>query len=520
MDVETTFPLRYWINLGRRQDRRFETEFALLHAGITAERFPAIDARFVRKTRGYATRGRYALALTQRMLLRRADLRGASAVLIMEDDVVFHPDLQEKLREIDLPDDWGIFYLGCAHQTRPEPAGKGIVRTKYALDTHAFAVRDKYYRAVMAALSVNNHDDVAHARASDWFLANLHETIPTYACYPNLAWQAVQQSDLADGVYSNYTRSGEQISGSGEMIGIQAEMWGTSRWSPHKQNRPSERQGTNSVECGPDKRRTMTEPKLGLLFLTRGDVHQPEIWHEFIKEADSDVRVFSHPKHPAEVSTGFLADTVIAKHHETSWGDISLVRAMLDLLATALRDPTLTHFAFLSESCIPVRPWAEMKRRLILDPRSMLDIANSDNMKAQHRDRIAGVKDLPDSCRRGHSQWSLLDREAASCICESDFTEKFANISAPDEHYFGSILALRGFEENSKINRNPLTWVKWTEERNTTYPIVHDRITPATIFELTTFTGFFARKFTESSDIGEWGLHRAGTQSHQIIEKV
>ena len=44
MDFGETFPLRFWINLGRREDRRHEVEGELEKAGIVAERFAAVDA--------------------------------------------------------------------------------------------------------------------------------------------------------------------------------------------------------------------------------------------------------------------------------------------------------------------------------------------------------------------------------------------------------------------------------------------------------------------------------------------
>lgn len=47
MNFEATFPVRYWINLGRRADRRGEVEWMFERAGVRAERFPAVDARFV-----------------------------------------------------------------------------------------------------------------------------------------------------------------------------------------------------------------------------------------------------------------------------------------------------------------------------------------------------------------------------------------------------------------------------------------------------------------------------------------
>ena len=84
MDFEQALPLRFWINLGRREDRRVETEGRLEELGITAERFAAVDAsqnpevrdqrpekmEIACEVRGYESAGRYALALTQRLALR------------------------------------------------------------------------------------------------------------------------------------------------------------------------------------------------------------------------------------------------------------------------------------------------------------------------------------------------------------------------------------------------------------------------------------------------------------------
>jgi hypothetical protein len=45
MEIEKAFPLRFRINLGRREDRRNETEARLAEAGVAAERFVAVDGR-------------------------------------------------------------------------------------------------------------------------------------------------------------------------------------------------------------------------------------------------------------------------------------------------------------------------------------------------------------------------------------------------------------------------------------------------------------------------------------------
>lgn len=511
MDIGKTFPARYWINLGRRQERRADTEWRLHKAGITAERFPAVDARFVRKIRGYESAGRYALALSQRLAIRKAMLAGAEAVLLLEDDVVFHPELLERLEGIELPDDWGILYLGCAHRRRPSPVADGLVRTPYALDTHAFAVRAPYYRRVISALGRRDEEACRHPRASDWFLANLHGEIPTYACYPNLVWQEVSSSDLMGGTYSNYTPDGEQISSHGETIALQSELWGVRRWQAWSRpelgdvdGEPPTTSANPATSADPGSR---IDPKLGLLFLTHGDVNHPDLWQDFIRQAGDGVRVFSHPKDPAAAAHGFLANTAIPENVETKWGDISLVRAMLPLLRNGLADPSLTHFMFLSESCVPIRPWREMRRSLLNDPRSMIPYQGHQEMSPLHLERILKVRDLPAHTRRVHPQWILLDREAATCVAETDLTGRFERVFAADEHYFGTVLALRGFP-NERIRRQAATWVEWKDAGRDGGPKEVSQLSWELMRELSGFSGFFARKFPVGSDIGKWGLHR------------
>ncbi len=489
MDIEQQFPARYWINLGRRQDRRFETEWQLEMAGITAERFPAVDARFVRKNRGYESAGRYALALSQRLAIRKAMLTGAEAVLILEDDVIFHPDLKARLAEITLPEDWGIFYLGCAHVKRPWPAGPGIVQTHYALDTHAFAVNARYYKRVIAALDARiiANRGKSHPQASDWYLANLHQEIPTYACYPNLAWQAVAASDLAGVTYSNYTTDGSQISAAGETLGLGAEVAGGTRWKwPAPVNLP---ESPEKPEFFPPT------PRIGVLFLTHGGLNQPECWQKWLEAAAGEARGFAHIKTPESVEEEWFLDLQIPETVKTAWADISLVRAMLALLREAIQDATLTHFAFVSESCIPIKSWAETRRRLAFDGRSMIGFEATEPMREYHRQRFDAVPWMEPRCRQVHPPWVMLNREAAECLLEDDFTDRFAEMFAPDEHYIGSVLAMKGYPiDETHILRQCPTWIRRTENSDGPMsPDVIHTVPPGLRREWLDFPGFFAR---------------------------
>jgi GR25 family glycosyltransferase involved in LPS biosynthesis len=510
MDFEETFPLRLWINLGRREDRRHAVEAELEKAGIVAERFAAVDAACIpagnvpvldrpQPVRGYESAGRYALGLTQRLALREAARRKAPAVLLLEDDVVFHPNFRALIATVELPEDWGIFYLGCAHTRKPEWAGSRVVRVREAADTHAVAIRAPYFRRVMDLLDRHQKANPGVPAASDRFLALLHEEIPTYACFPNLAWQATSESDLIGEKYSNYSRDGWQKNWPAAVEALLEELVTESDAEPTVPL-PAKAAPLRVVEPSPPA------PKLALLFLTRGDVHHPEIWQEFIAAAPDQVKMFSHPKNPPAVVGGFLDGTAIAERHQTAWGDISLVRATRSLLLAALADSTLTHFVLLSESCVPVRPLPEMLRHLRLDPRSRFGFRTLKEASKRHAARISTTPQVPADCWRFQSQWWLMDRAAAVFSATLDFTSLFEGMLAADEAYFATVLSMQGFPLEGNVVKRDITWTSWEKDAGspTAWPTLPNEKRRAILDS----GAFFARKFPKGADIGRHGLHR------------
>jgi len=517
MDFNKTFPLRYWINLGRRADRRGETEYRLAEAGITGERFPAVDSRFVGRmaleklkpadqpaivvadsimpvlletkrpaamVRGYESAGRYALALTQRLAIRQARQHCAEAVLLLEDDVILHPNFRSLLAGIELPDDWGIFFLGCQHFEEPIPCAPGIVRVKHAVDTHAVAIRKPYYNRVIEALNAHGKPTPSHPLASDRFLAALQSEIPSYACFPNLAWQANEASDLVHSTYTLYQSGGTQKFGHELVEGTFARLVGTKLAMPG-----------------------LAEAKLGLLFLTRGDVNHPAIWREFVADSPERVRVFSHPKYPEALKGGFLDDTMIPDRHETAWGAISLVKASLALVRTALEDETLTHFVLLSESCVPIRPLSEMLRYLRLNPRSRFGWREWSKCGDMQKARAVQLPQVPTGCWRFQQQWWLLERMAAEWVARVDYTDVFAGMPIPDEAYFATVLSLLGYPVEDRVENKDITWAYW--EKNHGSPASFSTVDSATVQQMAESSAWFARKFPPNSDIGRWRLHHA-----------
>lgn len=229
MQFDETFPLKLCINLSRRQDRRFRMDMEFFTRGLDVQRVRAIDKKFVRRLRHYPTAGRYANAISHRLAIRKAKLCGASTVLIFEDDVVFATDFEERIAQLELPDDWGIWYLGCRHWNRPTPIAPGLVRVAWGMDTHAYAVKAERYNEVLQAMRSPHNAENYRKEVCDWGvdfpLAELHKTIPTYACWPNLAWQYGGDSDLINTEWQGgYSKSGRQRDRLEVLEGVDWEM--------------------------------------------------------------------------------------------------------------------------------------------------------------------------------------------------------------------------------------------------------------------------------------------------------
>lgn len=196
-ELEKTFPLRLYINLSRREDRRTELEYQFALQGLLVERLSAADGRLARNTRRYGVANKYACRLSHRMAIRQARLRGAPAVLIFEDDAILHPKFRRIAEALQPPDDWGILFFGCTHINTPEVVSPGWLKVKQVWSLQAYAVRAKWYDLVLETLAaVGMPGDLADGLGTDVAISHLADEIPMYSVYPNIAWQNEGYSDL------------------------------------------------------------------------------------------------------------------------------------------------------------------------------------------------------------------------------------------------------------------------------------------------------------------------------------
>lgn len=211
MDLDFEIPYKVCLNPPRMEERRRTVSEMFRMHRLRVIRWPSKENGGRRHSRGFANAGLRENYLTFLLAVRKARALGRKALLFLEDDVILHDQFRERAADLEVPSDWGLLYFGCLHMERPEFTGPGLLRVARALDTHAVAVNSRYYKTILHSLRIRRA--AAGATASpplDVALSILHKTIPTYAVWPNLAWQRLGYSYHSGGIYSNYTEDGSQ----------------------------------------------------------------------------------------------------------------------------------------------------------------------------------------------------------------------------------------------------------------------------------------------------------------------
>lgn len=201
--------------------------------------------------------------------------------------------------------------------------------------------------------------------------------------------------------------------------------------------------------------------KVAFLFLTQGDLNKSEMWRRFFQDAPpSQYNIYVHNSKP--ITHGWLRPFGLKTIVDTQWGTISLVKATRLLLQQAVRHPSNKRFVLLSESCIPIYAFDEVYARAMRQPVSCIASvkATGDHLRKRW-EKVADKSRLPlsDFCK--HHQWFMLNRDTAIFFADADLSWVFADVEAPDEHYF--LNACRMF--NIPVRPKQITYVDWTNRR-------------------------------------------------------
>lgn len=192
------------INLERRSDRWEESVEEFKKHNLDVKRYRAFDGNELNSIQGLNA-GQVGAIYSHRGIVQYAKDKNLDNILILEDDVEFDDNINQKFLEISsrIPDDWDVILFGGNHAGN-NPWSKGnlveisenVFKVTYSLALHCYAVRNTVYDFVIHTLSKMND-------TNDAMFAGIQSQINCYILRPHLAWQRPSYSDLC-GIYSDH----------------------------------------------------------------------------------------------------------------------------------------------------------------------------------------------------------------------------------------------------------------------------------------------------------------------------
>lgn len=192
------------INLDRRVDRWEECKIEFNNCNLNVHRFCAFDGKSL-PSNSILNPGQVGAIYSHRGVIQKAKKKSLENILILEDDVKFDENINEKFSDIfpRIPSDWDIILFGGNHVGN-NPWAKGqlvkidenVFRVTHSLALHCYAVKNTIYDLVIDTLSKMND-------TNDSLFAQIQHKVNCYIIRPHLAWQRPSYSDLCE-IYSDH----------------------------------------------------------------------------------------------------------------------------------------------------------------------------------------------------------------------------------------------------------------------------------------------------------------------------
>mmetsp|Transcript_38881 Transcript_38881/g.122521 ORF Transcript_38881/g.122521 Transcript_38881/m.122521 type:complete len:274 (+) Transcript_38881:284-1105(+) len=223
---------------------------------------------------------------------------------------------------------------------------------------------------------------------------------------------------------------------------------------------------------------------IALLFLTYGEVNNPEAWAQWLRKEEADkFSVYVHAKEANKVQHDLFRRNLV-KAVDTAWGRVSLVRAHLVMLREALKESKNEWFVLLSNSCLPMVSFETLFDYLNAHKgKSFFDLHKVESQRFQRENfrrvleekkanmsegkekELALLEELASKEHgetiQAHSQWCILCREDAKALAEAQDAELWLSAFdlLLDEEYVDKSLMLAPDE------LLPLTYLRYHARR-------------------------------------------------------
>jgi len=187
--------------------------------------------------------------------------------------------------------------------------------------------------------------------------------------------------------------------------------------------------------------------KIVFCFLTYDNIVRYDIWNTFFKNIDSEKYiVYIHPKNIRDISYynniynfnfKIIQNRIITKEKY----DINIVRATLKLLEESFYDDiNISHFIFLSQSCIPLYNFNKLFDLVTLFPNSVLSCIDGNKKERYLQLSNSLKKNMHINYFFKQQPNMILIRDDVEQLIKFDYTSHYQNMICPDEHYFINIL--------------------------------------------------------------------------------
>jgi len=197
--------------------------------------------------------------------------------------------------------------------------------------------------------------------------------------------------------------------------------------------------------------------KLAFLFLIYDNIIYEDLWNQFFLNINPELyTIYIHYKD--NVPLKFFEQYKIKECIPTKYADVSLIHAQNLLLREALRDSDNYKFIFISQSCIPLKPFHTIYTYLRAD-----DMCHFSKMYNSIRYTNNNINYHP---THKAAQWFILNRNLASIFSNNninDINTNYSNIFAPEEWYYLSYIYEHGLDNDVVVHDDTTstTFTNW-----------------------------------------------------------